>query len=165
MPANPGSSPRPPRCGRSASSRSPTWTRASPTVERIPFAREPVAGREATGVLVAAAALDRPGWEAALDGCDPDAPHLLFDWRPGGAVELLDEPAARLARRVRSGVETALCPHPAGPPICWCRPPLPGLAVAFASRHGVDLTRSTVVGSSPAHRTLATTLGARAVLV
>ena len=62
-------------------------------------------------------------------------------------------------------VETALCPHPAGPPVCWCRPPLPGLAVAFAARHGVDLTRSTVVGTSPAHRTLATALGAHAVLV
>ena len=75
------------------------------TVERIPFAREPAAGRKGAGVLVAAAALDRPGWEVALDGCDPDAPHLLFDWRPGGAVDLLDEPAARLADRIRSGVE------------------------------------------------------------
>ena len=135
-------------------------------VERVAFVREPAAGREAVGVLVAAAALERPGWEAALDGCDPDAPHLLFDWRPGGAVERLDERcgAARPAGS-EAVVETALCPHPAGPPVCWCRPPLPGLAVAFAARHGVDLTRSTVVGTSPAHRTLATALGARAVLV
>ena len=135
------------------------------TVERVPFAREAAAGRTGAGVLVAAAALGRPGWEVALDGCDPDAPHLLFDWRPGGAVDLLDEPATRLARRIRSRIEPALCPHPAGPPVCWCRPPLPGLAVAFAVRNGVDLTRSTVVGTSPAHRTLATALGARAVLV
>ena len=135
------------------------------TVERIPFEREPRSGREATGVLVASAALDRTGWEAAFDGCGRDAPCLLFDWRPDASVELLDEPAARLAGHVRGAVETALCPHPAGPPVCWCRPPLPGLAVAFAARHGVDLTRSTIVGTSPAHRTLATTLGARALLV
>ena len=134
-------------------------------VERVAFVREPAAGREAVGVLVAAAALERPGWEAVLDGCDPDATHLLFDWRPDDAVERLDDAAARLAGHVRGVVETALCPHPAGPPVCWCRPPLPGLAVAFAARHGVDLTRSTVVGTSPAHRTLATALGAHAVLV
>jgi aryl-alcohol dehydrogenase-like predicted oxidoreductase len=134
-------------------------------VERIPFVRGPAAGREAAGVLVAAAALTRPGWEAALDGCDADAPHLLFDWRPGGTLEGLVALAEALTRRVRGRVETALCPHPPGPPSCWCRPPLPGLAVAFASRHGVDLARSTLVGTSTAHRTLATTLGARAILV
>ena len=62
-------------------------------------------------------------------------------------------------------VESALCPHPAGPPTCWCRPPLPGLPLAFAREHGVDPSRSVLVGTSPAHRTLATTLGARHVEV
>ncbi len=134
-------------------------------VERLAFVREAPTAREAPGVLVAAAALERPDWEAALDGCDPNAPHLLFDWDPGGPPERLAAPAAQLAHRVRGPVETALCTHPAGPPTCWCRPPLPGLALAFARRHGVDLTRATVIGTSPAHRTLATTLGARAELV
>jgi D-glycero-D-manno-heptose 1,7-bisphosphate phosphatase len=58
-------------------------------------------------------------------------------------------------------VEVALCPHPAGPPTCWCRPPLPGLLLAFARANRVDPARSTLIGASPAHRTLATTLGAR----
>ena len=53
--------------------------------------------------------------------------------------------------------------HPGGPPTCWCRPPLPGLILAFARAHDVDLSRSTLVGTSSAHRTLATTLGARFV--
>jgi D-glycero-D-manno-heptose 1,7-bisphosphate phosphatase len=57
-------------------------------------------------------------------------------------------------------VESALCPHAAGPPRCWCRPPLPGLLLAFARAHGVDPSRSTLLGASAAHRTLATTLGA-----
>jgi histidinol phosphatase-like enzyme len=64
---------------------------------------------------------------------------------------------------VSAPVEGALCPHAAGPPRCWCRPPLPGLPVAFARAHDLDLTRSILIGTGPAHRTLATALGARYV--
>jgi histidinol phosphatase-like enzyme len=64
---------------------------------------------------------------------------------------------------VRGLVVAAVCPHPGGPPACWCRPPLPGLAVAFARSHGIDLARSTVLGHAAAQRTLATALGARYV--
>ena len=91
----------------------------------------------------------------------PDAPHLVFDWNPNGDAAALDAAADRLAARVSGRVEKALCPHPAGPPTCWCRPPLPGLPLAFARAHGVDPARSVVVGTGPAHRTLAATLGAR----
>jgi histidinol phosphatase-like enzyme len=62
-------------------------------------------------------------------------------------------------------VEGALCPHAAGPPVCWCRPPLPGLPLAFARAHQVDPLRSTLVGTGPAHRTLAATLGSRYIQV
>jgi len=62
-------------------------------------------------------------------------------------------------------VEGAVCPHGAGPPSCWCRPPLPRLILEFARRHDVDPARSTLIGTSAAHRTLATTLGARFVEV
>ena len=69
-------------------------------------------------------------------------------------------------RRIDAAViETAHCSHGGGPPTCWCRPPLPGLPLAFARRHGVDPARSVLVGSAPAHKTLATTLGARYVPV
>jgi histidinol phosphatase-like enzyme len=64
---------------------------------------------------------------------------------------------------VSGRVESALCPHAAGPPSCWCRPPLPGLPLAFARAHQVDPSRSILVGAGPAHRTLAATLGARYV--
>jgi hypothetical protein len=106
--------------------------------------------------------LGRPGWRDALD---PGAPHLIFDWSPGGTVDDLARLAAELETEVAGPVESALCSHPAGPPICWCRPPLPGLPLAFARTHGVDLSRSTLIGTSPAHRTLATTLGTRFVTV
>lgn len=66
----------------------------------------------------------------------------------------------RLAAHVDGPVESALCPHPAGPPSCWCRPPLPGLPLAFARAHGVAPARARLLGVSPAHRTLAATLGA-----
>jgi aryl-alcohol dehydrogenase-like predicted oxidoreductase/predicted kinase len=134
-------------------------------IEQVPFARTPPAGRARAGVFVAAAALSRSGWEEALEQGDRDAPHLVFDWSPGGTPNGLADVAARVSAAVSGPVETALCPHPAGPPNCWCRPPLPGLPLAFARAHGVDLARSTLVGTGPAHRTLATTLGARYVAV
>jgi aryl-alcohol dehydrogenase-like predicted oxidoreductase len=134
-------------------------------VEQVSFERKPPSRRGRVGVFVAAAALRQTGWEHALEQGDRRAPHLLFDWSPDGTLEALDADAARLSARVPGPVESALCPHPAGPPICWCRPPLPGLPLAFTRAQDVDPSRSILVGSGPAHRTLATTLGARYVPV
>ena len=118
-------------------------------VEQVPFARAARDGRP--GVFVAAAALESRDWTDP----DPDAPHLVFDWRPAGSVDDLAELA----------MEYAICPHGGGPPRCWCRPPLPGLPLAFARAHGVDPAKSILVGTSTAHRTLANTIGARYVAV
>jgi predicted kinase len=122
-------------------------------VETMPFVRAVRTGR--AGVFVAAGALD------ALQHSDPEAPHLVFDWRPGAAADALAPAVARLAAQVSGPVEGAVCPHPAGPPSCWCRPPLPRLILAFARAHQVDPSRSTLIGTSAAHRSLAATLGAR----
>jgi aryl-alcohol dehydrogenase-like predicted oxidoreductase/predicted kinase len=130
-------------------------------VERVPFERAPAKGARGSGVLVAAAAVGARGWEEALAGADPKAPHLVFDWRPDGATADLAAAVSALAGAVSGSVEAAICPHPGGAPICWCRVPLPGLPLAFARRHGIDLTRSILLGTSAAHRTLATALGAR----
>jgi aryl-alcohol dehydrogenase-like predicted oxidoreductase/predicted kinase len=132
------------------------------SVESVAFHRVATAGQAA--VVVAAPALGR-GWRYPLEDEARDLPHLVYDWSPGGAAEELAAVAARLAADVSGPVETALCPHPAGPPICWCRPPLPGLPLAFARAYGVDPSRSMLVGTRPAHRTLATTLGARYVSI
>jgi aryl-alcohol dehydrogenase-like predicted oxidoreductase len=105
-------------------------------IERIAFERTARPG--IAGVFVAASVLGRYR-------SDSDAPHpLVFDWRPG-------DPGPH---------EHAVCTHPGGPPICWCRPPLPGLLLELARRHGVAPELSIVVGESAAHRTLAKTLGA-----
>jgi aryl-alcohol dehydrogenase-like predicted oxidoreductase/predicted kinase len=128
------------------------------SVEQVVFERAEHDGR--AGVFVAAAAL-RGGWS----GADPTAPHLVFDWSADGKAPDLPALAAHLAAEVDAPVESALCPHGGGPPICWCRPPLPGLPLAFARTHGVDPARSTLVGTGPAHRTLAIALGAQYVAV
>ncbi len=125
--------------------------------ERSP--RAPANADDAAAVFVAAGALSLPAWEGAVSTITPDSAHLLFDWRPGASPDVLDSEVARLAAVVRGPVIAALCPHQGGAPVCWCRPPLPGLILEFARTHGVDVTRSVLVGTGPAHRTLATTIG------
>jgi aryl-alcohol dehydrogenase-like predicted oxidoreductase/predicted kinase len=143
----------------------PTADEGFAGVEQPPFERTPSPLRGQVGVFVAAAALRQADWKQALDQGDRRAPHLVFDWSPDGTVDELTEVVEVLAAEVSGPVESALCPHPAGPPICWCRPPLPGLPLAFAREHDVDPSRSILLGTSPAHRTLATALGARHVAV
>jgi hypothetical protein len=129
-------------------------------VERVLFARVASPGRRRSGVFVAAAACGVSGWERALEEGDRGAPHLVFDWSPDGSLDALAAPVARVSAEVSGPVEGALCPHGGGPPSCWCRPPLPGLPLAFARAYNLDPSRSFLIGCRPAHRTLATTLGA-----
>jgi len=62
---------------------------------------------------------------------------------------------ARARELLRVDAEFACCPHDAGPPICWCRKPLPGHVLDFAKRLGVSLDRSLIVARSAADRTMA----------
>src|SRR5262249_8767177 len=114
-------------------------------IERVDFVRHRRRGRP--GVFIAAAALSGKS-------PDPAAPHLVFDWRPDGTP--LDVSALAVET-----IETAICPHPGGPPSCWCRPPLPGLVLEFSRRAKADPATSILVGCRPAHKTLAATLGAK----
>ena len=139
----------------------PSMDEGFAAVEKVPFARASRSDRTATGVFVAAAVLQNAGWTRAVAEGDPAAPHLVFGWSPDGRPDDLAASAATLSSGVSGSVDHVLCPHPGGPPSCWCRPPLPGLLLAFARAHGIDPARSTVIGAAPADRTLATTLGAR----
>jgi aryl-alcohol dehydrogenase-like predicted oxidoreductase len=134
------------------------------SVEITAFTRAGASARARAGVFVAARALPRAGWREALEQrADRDVPHLVFDWRPEGTPDELT-PLVELVRATAAAaapVEAALCPHGGGPPRCWCRPPLPGLPLAFARTHNVDPARSILIGASPAHRTLAAALSAR----
>jgi aryl-alcohol dehydrogenase-like predicted oxidoreductase len=134
------------------------------SVEQVLFRRSTRSPAQASekpeAVFLAAAAMSHPGWERALASAAGGAAHLVFDWKPDAAADGLEEDVARVAAVVDGPVTGALCPHPGGAPVCWCRPPLPGLILAFARSCGVDPSQSLLIGASPAHRTLATTLGA-----
>ncbi len=122
----------------------------------VPFARSPEspgAGGESMpqqGCAVAA--------EIVAAGARPDlefaGPRLVFAWT---TTSLAANAAADI------GAESASCPHGGGPPTCWCRPPLPGLLLAFANRHRLDPRGLVVIGTSTAHRTMALAVGARFV--
>jgi diketogulonate reductase-like aldo/keto reductase len=72
-----------------------------------------------------------------------EGPALVFGWREGNTSTIAIEDA-----------EVAICPHPGGPPRCWCRPPLPGLVVEWARRRRVDLGESVLHGSPALARAL-----------
>jgi aryl-alcohol dehydrogenase-like predicted oxidoreductase/predicted kinase len=55
---------------------------------------------------------------------------------------------ARLREVLGVPIEVEYCPHPAGPPVCWCRKPLPGLGVVFQHRHRLDPKQCLYIGSS-----------------
>ncbi|MBX3229955.1 MAG: aldo/keto reductase [Labilithrix sp.] len=124
------------------------------SIETIAFARTHAG---ATGGVVIG--LDDDVTRAPAEG-----PLLVLGWRPGA-----DEAwCASTLERIRSAVpgrevELGVCTHADGPPSCWCRPPLPGLWLAFARRRGLDPRASTFVVSTASHRTMATELGLRVV--
>lgn len=92
---------------------------------------------------------------------------FVHAWRPQiarNAMTRADVEAcfARL-RDLLGDVDVACCPHDAGPPVCWCRKPIPGSVLEFARHRDIALTHSIVVGSSTADRTMAERIGARFV--
>ena len=58
-------------------------------------------------------------------------------------------------------IEVVYCPHAGGPPICWCRKPLPGLGVVFIQRHRLDPSQCLYVGAGPQDPGFARRLGFR----
>jgi histidinol phosphatase-like enzyme len=92
----------------------------------------------------------------------PGAQEALAAWHAAGyrlaATSWQPEPAdtaaldARLRELLALPIEVARCRHPAGPPVCWCRKPLPGLALLLARDLGLDLARSVHTGKGPADR-------------
>jgi aryl-alcohol dehydrogenase-like predicted oxidoreductase/histidinol phosphatase-like enzyme len=66
---------------------------------------------------------------------------------------------ARMQELLEATIEVEYCPHAAGPPVCWCRKPLPGLGVVFIERHGLDPTQCVYVGAGPQDPGFARRLG------
>src|SRR5215510_8042663 len=137
------------------------------SVERRVFVRLPESGvnralvfdfdelvetvRDATNCEALARRLDE-GW-------------LLFAhaWRPAASASDVEAELARARDSFAFDVTFACCIHAAGPPVCWCRKPIPGRLLEFARRCDVAVTRSIVVGGSAADRTMAERLGMQRV--
>jgi aryl-alcohol dehydrogenase-like predicted oxidoreductase/histidinol phosphatase-like enzyme len=91
---------------------------------------------------------------------------LGISWHPEVAEKLTTDAEVRAGfARMRevSGVDIEIeyCPHPAGPPVCWCRKPLPGLGVVFIERHQLDRAQCIYVGTGPQDPGFARRLGFR----
>lgn len=89
---------------------------------------------------------------------------LGISWHPEIAVGTASEPLVRACftrthELLGLSLDVLFCPHPDGPPACWCRKPLPGLGVLFIERHRLDASRCLYVGDDGNDRALARRLG------
>jgi aryl-alcohol dehydrogenase-like predicted oxidoreductase/histidinol phosphatase-like enzyme/predicted kinase len=89
---------------------------------------------------------------------------LGLSWRPEidqGTLthEQVDAGFARMLELLDVSMEVLYCPHGAGPPVCWCRKPLPGLGVVFIQRYRLDPSRCIYVGAGPQDPGFARRLG------
>jgi aryl-alcohol dehydrogenase-like predicted oxidoreductase len=89
---------------------------------------------------------------------------LGLGWQPGIAektttVEEADAVYARLRADLAVEIEIVYCPHAGGPPVCWCRKPLPGLGVVLIHRYKLDPAQCIYVGSGPQDPGFARRLG------
>jgi hypothetical protein len=128
------------------------------SVEVVPFVREVSTGARGRGVIIAfdeviadvGAVLElRSDAAVSLAGIPSDAPCLVVAWRAEAGAAWRDRAqqlVGELATRTGREIDLGLCPHPAGPPVCWCRPPMPGLWLAFVRRRGLDLANGVMVG-------------------
>jgi predicted kinase len=140
----------------------PTLDEGFAEVEIVPFERAAPNAERGPGVAIALERAEKDDAETLLRTSPQGSPCLVFGWRPDATEEMLRNASAigeRLAARTGREVDVLVCTHPAGPPICWCRPPLPGLWIAFAERRGIDSQASVMVGASPAHDAMARALG------
>jgi histidinol phosphatase-like enzyme len=118
---------------------------------RTPADAEDVEAMESRGEVLRRFAAD--GWRL-----------LGLSWQPEIAAETRTRPqveasVARLRERLGARIEVAYCAHPAGPPTCWCRKPLPGLVVAFIQRYELDPARCVYVGAGSQDPRFARALG------
>ena len=135
-------------------------------LEEIAFERAP----EPDGAPAAIVELDGLVWEGrprAQISLVPGARDRIAEWGAQGyriaattwQPEPFDPAIDDQLRTAVGDIQIARCIHPPGPPVCWCRKPLPGLALLLARRHGFSLARSVHVGRGPADRGFAQRAG------
>jgi aryl-alcohol dehydrogenase-like predicted oxidoreductase len=114
-------------------------------IQNVPFVRRPLEGGGGRAVVV------------RLDGASPEALRRVAARRADGTLVL----GAAWGPPAEADVdELVRCAHAQdGPPVCWCRRPLPGLGILLIARHRLDPARCTYFGRDPADRAWAGVLG------
>jgi pyridoxine 4-dehydrogenase len=107
-------------------------------VERRAFVRRASGSRP--GIAIAARSLAALP-DALVERARSEAA-LIYGWAPRGESWRAEADARGLGHAT-----LALCPHGEGPPVCWCRPPLPGLVVAWLVEKDVDPSRAILFGA------------------
>ena len=138
-------------------------------IEELPFEREITGGGEALIVeLDHVVWRGRPRTPVAIELLPGIREALLAwpviagtTWQPDGPIGALGDMRERLETLLGRTIPIAACHHPAGPPVCWCRKPLPGLGLVLARELDLELTRCTHLGQGPADRGFAMRLGMR----
>jgi histidinol phosphatase-like enzyme/predicted kinase len=87
-----------------------------------------------------------------------------LSWQPEVAAgertpAIVDAVFERMQAGLGVEMDILYCPHGAGPPVCWCRKPLPGLGVLAIERHRLDPQRCLFVGGGPQDPGFARRLG------
>jgi aryl-alcohol dehydrogenase-like predicted oxidoreductase/histidinol phosphatase-like enzyme len=105
---------------------------------RSPMSPEDVEVRDACAETIRQ--YHRDGWQV-----------LGLSWQPEIAAETAtraqaDAVFARMREITGLSIEVEYCPHAAGPPSCWCRKPLPGLAITFIHRHRLAASQCIYIG-------------------
>jgi len=124
-------------------------------VDVVPFARAAAPERTARALIVEAELLPATA-EPLARWREQGWLVIATSWEPGVATG--ETTAAEVDRRLaeladRLGLDDAVyCPHGPGPPVCWCRKPLPGLGALLIQRHALDPARCRFVGHSSADR-------------
>ena len=96
---------------------------------------------------------------------DEDGWYVLgLSWQPEISAgtrthEQVFETFAKLRETLGVEMDVEYCPHAGGPPICWCRKPLPGLGVTFVQRYRLDPRQCIYVGDGPQDAAFARKLG------
>jgi aryl-alcohol dehydrogenase-like predicted oxidoreductase/histidinol phosphatase-like enzyme/predicted kinase len=149
----------------------------------VPFVRRFDASVGNRAVVIWCDGILRPASQAGKPPRDPTDPALTdrlrarlqsyqdHGWRIVGlawepqidegrlSVEEVQLRHATLAERLGVDISFHYCPHGAGPPVCWCRKPLPGLGVWVAHRFALDVQQSIFVGSSRQDESFARRIG------
>jgi aryl-alcohol dehydrogenase-like predicted oxidoreductase/predicted kinase len=92
-----------------------------------------------------------------LDAWSSAGPVAVFGWEPGAKAEETIQLHGHQLPVVR-------CTHPAGPPICWCRSPLPGILELHTRRLGLNPELCTLISAKPTDRTLGARMGVARVV-